>query len=496
MLNNTQERVRLTADLIEAFAGTFLSPMYDNPQPTAQFHREVWELYASEEELCGVAAPRAHAKSTAFTHVFGLANVLFRTEDYILLVSGTEEQAMDQLGDIAKELRDNEDIHREFGIDKLTVDSRTDVQVKFFDGHECRLIPRGVGQKMRGLKWHGKRPGLIICDDIEDDEQVETASSRRKTRNWFYRVLLPIRRRHGRVRIQGTILHEDSLLARLMKKNNKSWVTLLYKAHKSFDDFSDILWPEQFSEADLRAIQQVFVDNGDPAGYSQEYLNDPFDNTERYLRTTDFIPMEDEDYERPKRVLAACDFAVSKSETANRTSFTVGGQDSFNHLHFIDQYVGKWSTDEWIDILFEMQSRNKPNTVFVEDGVIWKSVSPMIYKEMDRRHMWINFYPVTSVKDKAVRGRDYQKMMRAGVCRFDKRAAWYPDFEEENLLFTGTSDAKRDDQFDSAALLAKGVNLLADLEDKDLEEDYEEENERARSYDDRFYVGRSEVTGY
>ena len=34
------QRVKLTAELIEAFAGTFLSPLYDNPQPTPDLHRE------------------------------------------------------------------------------------------------------------------------------------------------------------------------------------------------------------------------------------------------------------------------------------------------------------------------------------------------------------------------------------------------------------------------------------------------------------------------
>jgi len=43
-------RVELTAKLIEAFAGTFLSPLYDNPQPTPQLHRDCWELYCSGTE--------------------------------------------------------------------------------------------------------------------------------------------------------------------------------------------------------------------------------------------------------------------------------------------------------------------------------------------------------------------------------------------------------------------------------------------------------------
>lgn len=488
-----QTRPPLTADLVEAFAGTFLSPMYDNKVPTPELHRICWQMYCLPDELVAVAAPREHAKSTALTHDYGLAVALFRLQDYICVVSATEELAIGHLGDIAKELRENEDLIKEFKIKGLPVDSKTDIVVDFEDGHQCRFIAKGSGQKMRGMKWKGKRPGLFLCDDLEEDEQVENVDRRRKFRKWFYRALLPARRRGGIVRMHGTILHEDSLLARVMKGN--TWKHRLFKAHEAFDDFSNILWPEAFPPERLKRIRQTFVDDGDAAGYSQEYLNDPHDNSEAYLRRADFLPMDDDDRRTPKKLYVGCDFAVSKADRANRTSFTVGGQDTRNLLHFVDQYVGRWDTLEWINLLFDVNTKYHPEAFFVEDGVIWKSVSPIIYREMLRRGNgnWINFVPILPVKDKATRGRDYQKMHRAGACRYDKEADWYAGFEEEQLRFTGTSDAMLDDQFDSAALLAKGINFVADVEEDDF---MTEEEEDFRRQDPRRSFGRSAVTGY
>lgn len=488
-------KAAFTADLIEAFAGTFLSPLYDNPQPTPEFHRTSWELYCSPVELAAVAAPREHAKSTALTHDFGLAAALFRIEDYIVIVSATEELAIGHLGDIAKELRENEDLIREFKIKKLATDSKTDVVVEFLDGHQCRFIAKGSGQKMRGMKWNGKRPGLILCDDLEDDEQVENADRRVKFRRWFFRALLPCRRRGGKVRMHGTILHEDALLARTFRKGQSSWKNLFFSAHQAFDDFTNILWPEQFPVERLQGIRQAFVDDGDAAGYSQEYLNDPFDNSEAYLRKDDFLAMQPSDFYLPKRIVVGCDFAVSKKDRANRTSFTIAGQDTGHHLHFLDQHVDRWDTLEWIEVLFDIQKRWSPEVFFVEDGVIWKSVAPIIYKEMLRRGNgnFINFQPILPVKDKATRGRDFQKMMRAGACRYDVEKEWYSPFQYELLRFTGRSDATLDDQFDSAALLAKGINQLSDLEDEDF--DTEEESEM-RYGDPRSLAGRNKVTGY
>ena len=115
-----------------------------------------------------------------------------------------------------------------------------------------------------------------------------------------------------------------------------------------------------------------------------------------------------------------CDFAVSKADTANRTSFTVGGLTVDNLTCIVDQRVGRWGTDEWIDVLFEIETRWRPELFFVEGGVIWNAVAPTLYREMRLRGKWLNFLPINPIKDKATRGRSYQKRMRSGSVRFDK----------------------------------------------------------------------------
>jgi len=100
---------------------------------------------------------------------------------------------------------------------------------------------------------------------------------------------------------------------------------------------------------------------------------------------------------------------------------------------------------------------------------------------------------VLPTRDKATRGRPLQKHMRAGGMKFDKDASWYPVYENELLRFTGFSDAVADDQFDSTALLIKGFETMAEMEDEDF---IEEDEWNMRSKDPRTTIGRSSVTGY
>lgn len=429
--------------------------------------------------------------STALTHDYGLAVSLFREQDFIIIVSNTEGLAVEHLSEIAKVFRDNDEVRQQFGVESLPTDNNSDLVVQFTDGHQCRFIAKGSGQKMRGLKWNGKRPGLILCDDLEDDAEVESKEMRDKFSRWFNRALIPCLRRGGKIRMHGTVLHEGALLASLMK--SKSWKTKLFKAHKAFDDFSEILWPEQFPEERLREIRQKFIDSMDAAGYAQEYLNDPLDNSEAYLKKPDFLPMSERDFEYEKVMGVGCDFAVSTKDKANRTSFTVGGRCARNLLHYMDQFLGRWDTLEWIDKLFEIQEKWDPAAFFVEDGVIWKSVEPMINREMLVRNKWMNFVPIMPIKDKATRGRSLQKRMRAQACRFDKDSEWYPGFEDELLRFTGKGEAIADDQFDSAAILSKGLEDMAELEEDDFLDDEELYSRRTNPRSD---IGRSAITGY
>lgn len=488
--------VRLTADLIESFAGTFLSPRYDNRAATPQLHREAWALYCSDNPQVMCIAPREHAKSTALTMVYVMAEVLFRTSDYVVLVSSTEDLAAEQLGNISEELHENQDIRREFGIKGFESDTKADIIVTCNDGHRFRILCRGAEQRIRGRMWNGKRPNLLVCDDMEDDEQVENPDRRTKFRRWFFRAAKQALGRYGKTRVHGTVLHDDSLLNRL--KKNKSWKHLFYAAHTSFDDFSNILWPEQWPEERLRARREEFIQDGDAAGYSQEFLNNPLDNSEAFLRKADFRAMNEDDYDSDKIICAAADFAVSKADKANRTCFVVGGKDVSNILHVMDVRVDRWDPVEWIDEMFSIQQRWNPEVFWVEDGVIWKAVKSMIYREMQVRDISINFEAIMPIKDKATRGRSYQKRMRAGLCRFDKRAEWYPDFEQENLRFTGIAQATLDDQFDSSALLSKGFDDFAHVEKEDFYDD--EERDLEAGFWQRKAMnaaeGRSAHTGY
>lgn len=477
----------ITANTIRGFTGSVLASRFDKPAPIPRFHEELWELCTLPDKKVAVAAPRGHAKSTSTTLSYALAMALFRERDHILIVSDTEGQASQFLGDIAIELSENDVLHENFGKIKFEKDNATELIAVMHDGYKFRIIAKGSEQKVRGLKWRNKRPNLIIGDDLENDEIVMNDDRREKFRSWVYKALLPCGSDDCLIRIVGTILHMDSFLERIL--NDKGWVSKRYRAHN--EDFSEILWPEKFSKERLLEIRQDYVNQGMPEGYSQEYLNYPIDEENAYFKKEDFQEV-DEDYLDSLHLnyYSAVDFAISQSDRADFTVIATIGVESDHSIHVVDVRRGRWDAKEIIDEMFSVQQRWKPEVFTVERGMIEKSIGPFLNDEMFKRGTFLNLNPMQPVKDKVTRARSIQARMRAGGVYFLKEREWYPDLQQEMLRFPRDV---HDDQVDALSWIGltldkqiEGMTSI-EFEDKVWNEEFEE---------DWGDIGRCISTGY
>jgi len=334
--------VKLTKELIYGFSGSCLVQRFDGSLKTPECHHEWWDLCTSNYKYVAIAAPRRHAKTSAVTVTYTLAELLFRSSNFVVVVSDTEGQACMFLGMIKQELQENENIIELFGIKKnaegrvqFYKDSESDFICEFEDGHKFRVIAKGAEQKLRGLLWNGTRPDLIICDDLENEEIVMNKDRRDKFKRWFNGALLPCISSRGKIRYVGTILHMDSLLQGFMPKENdrstfeeelktystrrSGWIGVKYKAHNP--DYSKLLWPESFENKELglsavqvlKDLKQTFVNQGIPDVYSQEYLNIPLDESNTYFKKNDFLAMKKEDHEKKLNYYMTVDLAISES---------------------------------------------------------------------------------------------------------------------------------------------------------------------------------------
>ena len=504
---------KLNAGVMEGFVNSVLRKNFDRPAATPQFHKEIWELVTSNSKQVAIAAPRYHAKSTAVTHAYTLASVLFRESRYVLIVSDTVSQAIQFLGDIKKELLDNDDLRSLFSVSSFPKDTEDDLIVEMEGGYTFRIQAKGSEQKLRGLKWANLRPDLIIGDDMENDEIVMNKDRRLKFKRWFYGALIPCISSSGKIRIVGTILHLDSLLENLMPESQLGtargggklplvredlkeytlqklpWRSVKYRAHT--DDFKSLLWPEMKSAEDFKMMKEDYSKQGLADVYSQEMLNVPIDVTSTFFKKADFLAMKPEDYKRNMVFYVTCDLAVSTSSRADFSAFTVGGVDEDGRLYCKHVVKERMDALEIVDTIFMLQKVYKPVLFGFEQGTIQKAIGPYLNEAMLKRNEYINIALLKPSGDKLTRARSIQARMRSGACRFDKDAEWYQSFEDELLRFPRD---KHDDQVDAWAYLGLMLDKMWDAPtEKEVEaEEYEAYVRENNAVDS----GRSAVCGY
>ncbi len=505
--------MNLNADVIAGLVGSVLGSRFDGRSATPEFHKECWELCTSREKFVAIAAPRGHAKSTAVTLGYGLSTLLFRERKFMLLVSDTESQASLFLGTFKQELQDNNELidlfrikRDEKGLVKFLKDSETDIIVECEDGHRFRIIAKGAEQKLRGLIWNGSRPDIIMCDDMENDELVMNKERRDKMRRWFKGALLPCRADNGVVRIVGTILHNDSLLERLMPNDSDKltirdglkthtsrkgmWKAVKYRAHN--EDFSELLWASKKNAAEFKMLYEEAVKDGTTDIYSQEYLNVPLDEAVTFFKKGDFLGTTQEQKQQKMNHYITADLAISESERADYSVFIIAGVDEDKIIHVKDVIRERMDGKEIVDTLLSLQNIYEPEAVGIEDMQVSKAIGPFLREEMIKNNTYLSLIPLKhGGKDKTTRARSIQARMRAHGVRFHKDSDWYAIFENECLTFPR---GKHDDQVDAFAYLGLMLDKLIEAPTK---EEIDDDAYREQLDDTGYgHSGKSRVTGY
>jgi len=493
----------MSVETIFGFTASLLAHRFDEPRPIPDFHKDLWALCESEYPQVAIAAPRGHAKSTALTFSWLLYRLMFRLSRHVLIISSNESLAADQLAEIRTELHDNEALAELFGPFRFAVEKEAELIGFFPDKSAFRLIAKGAGQRMRGLKWDRKRPDLVLCDDLEDDEIVLNEDRREKFRRWFYGAVRPIVKTGGLIRLYGTIIHMDALLERAMPRLqaagthnealclrsdtlNAGWRSVKYRAHN--EDMSAILWPELYPAERLQRIRREFAEMGMLDVYGQEYLNDPIDESTAIFRRHDMLPMRPVDHEARKIFYVGCDLAISERKKAAYTTFVIGGVDDKGGLHIVDVRRGHWDTLAIMDEIYSINKRWSPALFRFEEENIARTLLPVLNDSMVRRG-FLPWDSKTPSKDKRARAAAFQYRVRAGNVRFDKQADWYADYEEELTHFPKWRTL---DQVDASAWLGDILDeqIEAPTDQEIAEEQYEDLKHS------EFGFGVSPITGY
>lgn len=243
---------------------------YDLVYDSGNYGRNVW------------GAPRGFAKSNVVGLEMPLLLALTKNNFDIALGLATDKLVEERFDKIIFQIQNNELIFEDFG--NLTPPRGKSI----FNHHHITLLN---GSSIQGMSVMGKkrggRPRHYILDDVENDPESDSETSRAKIIDKFetilFKQIIPMLESGSTISWIGTLIDRKSFLYRAIMGDDPRfdfWNRKVYKA-MARDDSGKVylLWPDKWPQPVLEAKKEEIG----AAAYASEYDNEPVSPEDRLL---------------------------------------------------------------------------------------------------------------------------------------------------------------------------------------------------------------------
>lgn len=350
----------------------------------ADFHLEIYKLLPNTQRLV-LATPRGHGKSTICSVFYPLWLALFNKRQDITIISASESLAIEWLRKIKRELETNQKLIAFFG--DLKSDKWTENHIILNNKKRVNIRARGAQGQIRGF-----RPDVLICDDLETNESVESEEQRKKLKDWIFKDCLNTLLPEGQFVVIGTIIHPLSVLADLLHADN-GWEKRKYQAYKDGKQESGYeLWADLWNHDKL---QQRKKEIGSWA-FASEYMNNPVsDETapikENQIRYWKELPLQ-------YSGVLSIDPAYSEDENADFKTCSLIVIDQASNRYLVNYVHNHSPVGEFQDSIINMwlQHRNVITAVGIPNSGVEKSFFESFLKKCEERKV---YPPIVELKN-------------------------------------------------------------------------------------------------
>ena len=421
-----------------------LFPHYCTHKP-AKIHYELANFLTKSSEHLVIAFPREFGKSTYVWVFFPAWNVLHAKYAYIVYIASSKERAIEQLRNLRAEITAHPILS---GLIQVQGDKAEELEYVDLATKRKHLIRAyGAGQNLRGIRYHEKRPDIIILDDIEDLEGVQSETQRKKLREWFHADVRPLSST-GRIFVIGTVLHEDSLLNNLLTNPPDGFRGLRYGI---LDDEGKPTWEDKFPLEWIEKKREDYRAQGLLDVFYREYMNIALAPEDQIFKKEYFRYYDPKDIDLSRlNVFTTVDLAISKDISADYTAVVTVGVTEENHWLVLDIDYGRYDPSEQIEAIFRAVKKWNPLIVGIEKVAYQSALAHFLQKEMPSRGLFFRVEPLKAEKKKELRIQALQPRFATGTVWFPKGAHFLTELESELLMFPR---GKHDDLIDALAYM-------------------------------------------
>ncbi len=214
----------------------------------SSLHDELEDTFASLHLRRGThinrLAPRGSAKTTWSTFAYPTYCALERLERHIVIGADTGDQAYEYVQDIRRELEENEALRKDYWPAIRGMKARAGI-IEL--SNKVLIRPSSTGKRIRGRKYRGFRPSLIVIDDPQNLDHVISELMRRRSLDWMFKDVMEAGTPQTNVVVLGTALHRECLVCVLHANPGWQSNSKIYKSIEQYPDRMD-LWENQWKQ--------------------------------------------------------------------------------------------------------------------------------------------------------------------------------------------------------------------------------------------------------
>ena len=387
-------------------------------------HYQMLEKMDSGHQKVVIAAPRGIGKTSMVLYGLCSRHILFETKKFIVFLSNSADNAMIQTDSLKHELLSNAEVRKFFGSVKTKrIEAEYEEQFSkkaWVTTGGTLVLPRGAGQQIRGLLYHGHRPDLIVIDDLEDKGEIANDNIRKKNKEWFFSDVTKCISRYDKdfnfVYID-TLKHEDALLQDLLE--NKTWTGL----HLSVcDDNYESLAPSFMTTEEIKDEVEEHKANGTLDIFYREMRNIPVASETANFKPENFryftegvkqltcypdpdisSKTETVDIENLINVVIVDPAKEVQIQNADTAIVGIGVDRTSKKIFIRDVVAGKFYPDQIYKEAFQMVFRLKAFVLAVEVTSLHQFISQPFENEMRVQNVFAQYVELKAVASKQER---------------------------------------------------------------------------------------------
>jgi len=407
----------------------------------ADYHYHWSDMLLNGEGNTGIQGFRESGKSQLVLRSFPLYCLTYpsKKRDYIVIIKNNATLAQNKLKEIETEYITNGLISAnkmEIREQSATVFS---VDVKGNGGIiNVRIEAYGKGSSIRGLSHKERRPKIVICDDLQDRDEMKGETVPEGDWKWFMSDVFFLGK-YSRIFLISNNLGEKCIIERLFEaKDDLGFKPMRVSTIKVEDGKEASAWSTMYSLEEIYTQREKFRRQGLLSIWLEEKMClSTSEETKIFKKEYRqyYVPLTAHKIREVCNVDATLDPASSPNPSSCLRAIVVKGIDKHNHWFILDIRYGRWDSIELINQMFDVVSKwfGQESNFGIEKGLYKQVIEPFIHKEMSKRNQFFSIVPIEHAK----RGSKFERVKMlapryaAGTVWHPEEAPWLAELESE-----------------------------------------------------------------